>query len=176
VAEPEIPPDVTPPTLAQPWGLTGPHIDGHPRHMTDPPADAPKADRPPSHPAYVVAPGSIYAATGQLLANTQEQISGYDALKAHVESTKGWIFWAGGPQVPDAIIPGPWEVADPPRFRDEHPADTAKVVAIQDNLLMQVADVITLAGAFVEVLNNAAQFYTWADKNSVPPQLDVNNA
>lgn len=138
------------------------------------------ATAPPSHPAYNVSPGSVNDACNTILANTQQAVNTYEQLKATVTSTKPWIFWApnadptipvydsgsetpkngGGPKAPTGYVPA----------NDPNPEMTAKIGAAEDNLLLEIADSITLAGQFVDQLNNAMQFYAKADKSSVLPQ------
>jgi hypothetical protein len=114
-----------------------------------------------------VSPGSVNDAGNQILSRSQQSINTYDDLKSTVQNDGGWVFWepALGTQVPDimGVEGGP--------MTDPNPGLTNQLTAAEDNLLLGVADSITLAGQFADQLNNAAQFYTQADKASVLPEL-----
>jgi hypothetical protein len=187
--KPEAPADVTPPELKQP-GLTGPTVDGTPRVGGGPPPRDPRGRRgkgvpqtvtpPPEHPAYSVSPGSINDAGNEILAESSTAVGAYDALKAAVAATKSWIFWAPNDNPTVAVYDSPNETQknEPPRApddyapaKDPHPEITAQMGAAEDNLLMEIGDSITLVGQFADQLNNAAQFYTRADKASALPEL-----
>ena len=138
----------------------------------------PPPTAPPSHPAYNVSPGSVNDAANTILADTQGAVDTYEQLKTTVNSTKGWIFWAptdnptipvydSGSETPKNGPQGPPTGYVP--ANDPNPAMTAQLSAVEDNLLLEIADSITLAGQFVDQLNNAMQFYAKADKSSVLP-------
>ena len=95
-------------------------------------------------------------------------------------NTKAWIFWSpvSNPTIP--VYDSPTEtpkLENPyPRKPDKYvpatdpdPGLTAQLGSIEDNLLLEIADSITLAGQFVDQLNNAMQFYAQADRASVLP-------
>jgi hypothetical protein len=171
----DVPPDVTPPDVEQPWGLWGPSITGNPRG-TDGNGDTTQVSQPPNHPAYLVSPGSIGYAGTEILIGTEQNIGVYDDLKSTVANTKGWIFWApnSDPQRTGGTGSHAYGHKNSGPIPDPDPEMTAKLGAIEDNLLLEIADAITLAGQFVDVLNNAAQFYTQADKASPLPELTYN--
>lgn len=138
----------------------------------------PPATAPPSHPAYNVSPGSVNDAANEILAGTQGAVDTYEQLKTTVNSTKAWVFWApndnptipvydSGSETPKNGPQGPPTGYAP--ANDPNPAMTAQLGAVEDNLLLEIADSITLAGQFVDQLNNAMQFYAKADKSSVLP-------
>jgi hypothetical protein len=171
----DVPPDVNPPDLGQPWGNWGPSITGNPRGVKD--GNPTTVSSPPSHPAYLVAPGSIAYAGTQILISTQQNINTYNDLKSTVADTKGWIFWApnSDPHTNGGVQTMGHGMYTPPQpIKDPHPEVTAQISSIEDNLLLEIADAITLAGQFVDVLNNSAQFYTQADKSSVLPEMVTN--
>ncbi|GAA5193304.1 hypothetical protein GCM10023322_55010 [Rugosimonospora acidiphila] len=170
----DVPPDVTPPDLNQPWGLWGPSITGNPRG-TNSDGNTTPVSQPPTHPAYVVSPGSIGYGATQILISTEQNIGVYNDLKSTVADTKAWIFWApnSNPQRTGGTGSHAYGIKNTGPIPDPDPELTAQLSAIEDNLLLEIADAITLAGQFVDVLNNAAQFYTQADKSSVLPELST---
>lgn len=169
------PADVTPPELTEP-SITGPSITGDPRVNDDPDVRDPRGRRgkgvpqvvtpPPSHPAYAVSPGSLGDASNEILNQTQQSLNAYEDLKSTVQGG-GWIFWERAPfthfteQLTGKTV----------YMTDQHPELTNQIIAVEDNLLLEIADSITLAGQFADQLNNAAQFYAKADKASVLPEM-----
>jgi hypothetical protein len=59
----------------------------------------------------------------------------------------------------------------PPLTEDPHSDWTQQWTAAIDNVLLAAADAITLAGSYLDAVNNAGQFYTRADKDSFMPGL-----
>lgn len=167
------PTDVTPPELTQPT-VKGPTVDGHPREgeSRDPKGRRGKgvpqpAIQPPTHAKYAVSPGSVNDAGNEILSRSQQSVNTYEDLKSTVQHDGGWIFWepAIGTKIPDIMgVEGGY-------VTDQSPETTNQLTAAEDNLLLGVADSITLAGQFADQLNNAAQFYTQADKASVLPEM-----
>lgn len=172
----DIPADVTPPSLTQQWHMWGPPMDGNPRGLQPADASAPPVSTPPTVSAYVVSPGSIEGATSQILMRTENLVNSYTSLKDYINSTKSWIFDVNNSDVmnqPQATGSHGGHFSHP--HIDPHPEWTQQMSAVSDNLLLQVADAVELAGQFVDALNNAGQFYTKADKDSDLPVLPVAN-
>ncbi len=151
--DPDPPPlDVAPPTLGQPWGTDPPHITGD--GLPQPSGDAPKVDKPPSHRAYHVSPGSLRNAEIQILTGTQSTEAAYDHVKSTLQS-KSAAQWFG-------------------QFADEQPLATTaynenKMHSIQDNLLLAIGNILVGVGDYVKAINNAAQSYAHADLESFVP-------
>ena len=136
------PPDVVPPTVADAWGGVAPNVTG-----TVPPASdgSGTVSQPPSHPPYVVSPGGIRNAENVLLSEIDSEIGTYNDLKAYVAQAQGQNLYSD------------------PGVREQ-------LVNAQDQLLAQGGDMITMAGRFTSMLNQAAQNYAHADLGSFVPQ------
>jgi hypothetical protein len=175
-------PDVTPPDLTQAWDTYGPAPTGHPRNLGGGPgASGPELTGPPEVRAYMVSPGSVVAATHPILGHTQAAVADYEAIKSYTAEVNSWIYLQRGPEVAgwqdssgggwgDPIAVYPHVKSD---YENQWAAAVKDVAAASDNLLLQVADAITLAGHFVDAVNNAAQFYSKADQDSFLPTLPV---
>jgi hypothetical protein len=174
----EPPKDVTPPSLTQVW-TSPPLMNGDiPTHGRVPrPGEGPGPvilpQPPPAVQPYEVEPGSIVTTNSLILAHTQNLIGSYESLRTYLNGVKSWIFdvsdpnYVGSMECGDSSDPGcyPYKVEDP------HPEWTQEFTAISDNLLLQVADVVELAGQYVSALNYAGQLYTKADKDSFLPSM-----
>jgi hypothetical protein len=136
-----LPPDVVPPTVADIWGGVAPDVTGQ---LPPPPDGSPGAvDKPPSHRAYLVSPGSIRNAENTLLARTDAQISQYNDLKAYVEQTRSQNI-----------------------YYDDSGVTEGQLSTTQDRLLQNIADAVELYGQYISMLNYAAQNYAHADVGS----------
>lgn len=171
----DAPKDVKPPDLKQPM-MNEPSVTGDPR-VGDNPARNPRGRRgkavpdvvvpPPSHADYAVSPGSVNDAGNEILTDDHKALDTYERLKATVDSTKSWIFWA--PTAHGLGSDNPNQPGWDHYVNDKHPEVSAQLGAAEDNLLLEIADTITLAGTFADQIDNAAQFYTQADKSSALP-------
>jgi len=200
----DIPPDVNPPDLKQVWvehdgGDYGPPMDGTVRGP-EPDPQATQEKSPPTKPPWVhpyrVSPFSIASSVSRILSQTQTLVDSYNSMKDYVNNTKWWIFDVrdpddltkpvteptgsagnmGGNHDPsnhDPDEPGHDITHDP---IDPHPDWTKDGTAISDNLLQQVADAIQLVGQYAFALDNAGQIYVKADKNSLLPDMTVQNS
>jgi hypothetical protein len=172
----EQPPDVTPPDLTENWHLFGPPMSGTPRG-TPPGASTGTASAPPPVRAYEVSPGSLEAASEAILRATHAAVGAYDDVKNYVNTNKGWVFDVANPTVLTNTQYVPYQdTAYPVPPWDPHADWTQQWTVQSDNLLLAVANTITLAGQFLDAVNNAGQFYTKADHESEMPQIDVNQS
>jgi hypothetical protein len=152
--------------------MWGPPMSGNPRGLQPADPNAPPLNSPPVVNNYVVSPGSIEGATSTILMQTQHSVDTYTSLKDYINSTKSWIFDMNNADVinqPQATGSNGGHFSHP--HTDPHPEWTKQMTAVSDNLLLQVADAIELAGNYTDALNNAGQFYVKADKDSVLPTL-----
>ncbi len=199
----DIPPDVNPPDLRQVWGDHGggdygPLMDGTVR-LPPPDPQATQETSPPTGPPnvrpYRVSPFSIAGVVSRILKETETCVYSYNSMKDYVNSTKWWIFDVHDPDVLTKPVTEPTDSAgavggnhDPSNHDpgeaghttthdpiDPHPGWTKDGTAISDNLLLQVADAIELAGQYAFALNNAGQIYVKADKDSALPDMPVQN-
>jgi hypothetical protein len=139
------PPDVNPPTIADSWNGVAPDITGAVPKPPDDGSQPPPVDRPPHHSAYLVSPGSIRNGENVLLAQIDAQIGDYTSLKNYVAASHQQNIFSDG-------------------------ATREDLINRQDQLLLQIADAVELAGQFTRMLNNAAQSYARADIDSFLPQ------
>jgi hypothetical protein len=138
---PDYPPenDVVPPTLTDIWGGTAPDVTGIlPGGASSPGPGQPAASSPPSHPAYLVAPGSIRDAENAGLAALDTQITDYDNLKTYVAQSANQQLYSA------TLSP-------------------VQLKTTQDNLLQNIADTIEACGNFWGMCNYAAQNYAASD-------------
>jgi hypothetical protein len=141
---PPPPDDVVPPALGDSWGGVAPQVTG--TLPPDPSGSTPgSASQPPSHPPYLVSPGDIRTAEGEIIAQTDTAIRQYDDTKAFVQQTASGNIYSSG--------------MSPDQLKN-----------IQDKLLQDIADVHELVGNFTEGLNWAAQNYAHAEYGSVLPE------
>lgn len=144
--------------------------DGWPKDLTgDVPPPPPnngssEAKPPPSHPAYSVDGSAILAAEQSILTPAGDAATTYNELVSYVASTKGWIFSAPSPE--DLQVQSGHTTVN----YDPNLATTKQLSSASDNLLLNVADAIHAAGAYVEAINAAGQMYSKADQNSFVPE------
>jgi hypothetical protein len=138
------PPDAQPPTVTDTWNGVPPDITGT---VTPTPAGggSQAVSEPPQHHPYLVSPGGIRNAETVLLAQVDAAIGNYNSLRDYVTMSQGQNLYANG-------------------------AGYGQIVAPEHNLLLQIGDVLEMAGQFCLMLNNAAQSYAKADLDSFLPQ------
>ncbi len=140
------PPDVNPPDITDTWHGTAPSVTGAPPLDDDGgKGSGETVSEPPYHAAYMVSPGGIRNTENNLLAHIDTQISNYNSLKSHVAQARGQNLYMMG-------------------------ASVQQLGNVQDALLLQIGDVVTLVGQFTRMLNNAAQGYARADIDSYLPE------
>jgi len=170
--------DVNPPDLKQVWVDWSPPMVGDPRGL--PPSKSEESlDFPPEVPAYVIAPGTITDAVAMpMLRDTQNLVDSYTSLKDYVNSTKSWIFnmWDANVATSNEGTGGHHGSGFVHPHQEQHPDWATGWTAIVDNALLSTADAIVIAGQYVDLLNNAGQLYTRTDKDSVLPDLPVDEA
>lgn len=198
--EAEEPPPGPAPGLVQNWNPDTPHMTGDPRYLRQPgegetPPDAPD----PSVAAYTVSPGSLRAASDAILADAGAAVTQYETVRAYIAANSHWVFTAANPNAFDPYEIPIYPVADIPQYGDHgrrwqsgrtrnidpdtlptmtwqqgdrNPEWTAAFTDASNALLNGVAAVVTLAGQYLDMINNAGQFYTMADENSFMPELN----
>lgn len=157
-----IPPDVNAPSVTVQDGWP-PSLEGkvpQPEEGSTPPPAGP----PPSHPAYWVDGSSIRECEEDILTAAKAAVDEYESLKNYVADTKWWIFSAGD-RGDLTTQSGHHTVTFDPNL-----ATTRQLSAASDNLLLNTADAIHSAGAYIEALNAAGQLYSRADLDSFTPE------
>ena len=137
-------PNVDPPTVADTWNGIAPDVTGAVPLPPDGGSQPPAPDVPPVHRAYSVSPGSIRNVETVVLAQIDSQIGDYSALKSTVAASQSQNVYTA-------------------EAREQ-------LISAQNHVLLQIGDVIELAGQYVRMLNNAAQNYAAADLGSFMPQ------
>jgi hypothetical protein len=143
--------------------------DGWPPDLTGnvpppPEGSQPKSGPPPSHKAWSIDGASLRSGEQTIITAATDATTEYTNLVNHVASTKGWIFSAHDPKDLE-VKSGRTTVSYDPNL-----STTRDLSSASDNLLLNVADAITSAGAFVEGLNAAGQLYSKADLDSFVPE------
>jgi hypothetical protein len=138
--------DVVPPVIADIWNGVAPDLTGVMPPLPSAPGANADADgltppAPPSHPAYLVSPGSVRLAENTLLEMLDAQVTSYNNLKSAVEQAPSQQIYSS--YMPQSVL-GP----------------------IMDNALLAIADTVTLAGQLDAICNFCMQNYVLADKNS----------
>ncbi|GGK78767.1 hypothetical protein GCM10012284_10840 [Mangrovihabitans endophyticus] len=138
----------------------------------------------PQSAAFTVHPGTLLDAENSILAATKSGIAEFESFKDRVLSEESWIFFAEDKsstvpsyhaghyvwQGDERVWKQPDTYAD---VKDPNPGQTADLQGQQNSLLQAVGGAIQLVGVFVGKLNDAAQIYAEADKQSWADAYDV---
>jgi hypothetical protein len=155
--------DVNAPTLTVQPGWP-PDLTGD----VPPPPDSSNGDNkphpPPSHPEWTMDGSSLVAGEKAILSSAGIATTEYESLVSYVASTKWWIFSAPSADALNVTTRAGTVVYDP------NLATTRQLSAASDNLLLNTADAIKAAAAYVEAVNRAGQLYSRADLDSFVPE------
>ena len=144
----------------------------------DEPGDEKKDLVEPTVRAFAVSPADLRFAQNKILKELDRQVDDFEIFKNDVLSKGGWIFYAknegamqdsferriheGGSKQSKEWVDG----KDLPPHEDPNPEQTQMLVDSQLTLLKSVSGSIQAVAQYVARINNAAQFYAQADKQS----------
>ena len=150
-------------------------------NLFNPPKDSGDETKTPERPevrAFGVTPADLRGAQNYMLNELNTQVDEFESFKADVLSKGGWIFYAeneggvqndreirshdGGSHISRHTVRG----EDLPPVEDPNPDQTQMLVDTQLSLLKAVGGSIQAVAQYVVRVNNAAQFYAEADKQS----------
>lgn len=192
--------DNAPPVLTEKW-VYSPAITGDPRyvppstHLRGPgigPAQNPNQTdtgdkpthtpplKPPGTDPFFISPGGLETAADSILYKADAATDTYTDLRDYITANKSWMFSVQNQgQITDLqylpVFDNPTDVV-PESPYDPHPDWTHDLSVANDRLLLSVADAIYLAGQYLDMLNNAGQFYAQADDNSRLPSMQFNSS
>jgi hypothetical protein len=148
------PPNVIPPVLTDAWGGVVPDAGGLPHRAL---SGGTPVSEPPTVNGFAVSFAGLREAESGITSVVESNIERYNYLRGVVADSAGWDIFMENPDI--ALREDYGDYAD---NRDD-------LMSSQNNLLLQVADSITMAGDFRTMLNAAVQNYTRSDVDSFPP-------
>jgi hypothetical protein len=128
---------------------------------------------PPENSEFTVDPGSIRSAESTILTNLSSEVEAFETFKKNALAKAQWIFLTDNEHGLDhkegesgRVFMGMQDNSAPDdlTIKDPNPGLTTAWIYNLELLLKSSGDALQMSGQFAAMLNDAAQYYTQADK------------